>query len=163
MQWPDGFDYSQRGGFPFMYNPDVMSTLGQNVEEPSDNERLYLHSTDPAVVPNKASDIPGIDVEFWEAGNCIEDFAGDTRACLQHFFNESTPQDVLYFSFGMAFSHLSKKIDMKAWYLNSAINFTRYLAATFKGIIFRATNAHMRGKYSANNPALKDQEQSIWR
>ena len=81
VQWIDGFDYANRGGFPFIRNLEI-----NNYE---------------TVLPAKPSLVQGGPTDYWEAGNCIDT---NMFSCLQTFFNGSTERDVLVFQVGMSYS-----------------------------------------------------------
>jgi len=158
LQFPDGYDYTDRNGFPyFKYKKNVVSTdnsTGEGVNSsgiaaPSKTKSVWvtdrlinsrLSTSDKTVYYNKPNDAPIAD-KLWDDDNCI---LHDTRSCFSRFFANSTSSDVLIFTLGMTFPvladnewpHSSPAIDFTAWLKDAATAFRGHLAATFKGQVF---------------------------
>jgi hypothetical protein len=121
FQWMDGYNYSSRGGFPF----------------------IRFRSTPSDVLDasySNAQDLTFMDA-FTRSDYCIKK---DTKSCLSDFFGDSKANDVLLFCLGMAYHRMfNEAIDMPAWLAHSAIAFKRYISELFNGIVIRFTNAHV--------------------
>lgn len=142
LQFMDGFNYTDRHGFPFFRQKNV------------DTDELYtgkLHSecdifgscsnvSSVAVTPDYFT--PG---SFWADDNCM---LQNTRQCLREFFIDSKSEDILIFTLGMSYQKeldtaklAANSLDTRSWLMSSAANFKAHIAATFKGQTFRVTLA----------------------
>lgn len=139
LQFMDGYNYSDRGGFPFLLNQSNLSPLPMSPHEALDKSD-----------ENK----------FWEEDNC---FTHPVRSCLQTFFNESKSDDILIFSIGMTYMNLGNKIiDMRSWIRSSASAFRSHLSATFHGHIFRFTGSQARNHMAHFTPWMKEVDEILW-
>lgn len=170
VQYMDGFNYSDRNGFPFYRWKDkgVWTTghlpTGLNIT----NNGITFTVTGKGDSPDEYKQ----EDPFWVDDNCIHH---SMRDCLAAFFSGSTENDVLVFTLGMSYALHSPaeeeamkftnvSIDMRAWLLASAANFKANLAATFKGQIFRTTLAqlHPTGRVKHMTPLMHNTNQAVW-
>ncbi len=138
LQFMDGFDYSNRHGFPFVRQKKSDGTLFTGNFY---NDTKVI--TSPLAFP--VNPYAPINMGWWADDNCIQK---PTRTCLRDFFKDSTEHDVLIFTLGM--SYVVKPgggepplnyIDMRAWLTASAAAFRGHVGATFKGQVFRVSLA----------------------
>jgi hypothetical protein len=94
FKFMDGFDYSQRGGFPFLFQKN--------------NSALFKNA-------NEAAEFYG-DLAPWSEDLVRE----DVRASLKSFMNGSTSRNILIFNMGMIYATESEIIDYPAWLISSA-------------------------------------------
>ena len=169
LQFFDGFDYTDRNGFPyFRYKTksDIWTTgkLAYN-ETTIDGKKIVTRFY------NKPNDLDADkETKYFADDNCIKH---SMRSCLRKFFEGSKSSDVLIFNVGMA--HVvrphgvepehSPGIDIEAWLTNSASAFQGHLAATFNGQVFRTTLAefNMWGNLASTSPYLKIVNEILWR
>ena len=142
LNWVDGFDYGDRGGFPYHYHKKINSTVNTPYFYYPDHG-LHIQTGDDSCRNKRV------------------------RTCLENFFINSTEKDVLVFSFGMAYvpihppensnqrqfrlwtweeeqnSNIST-LNTRLWLTASAVNFYRHLSVTFKGSMFRMTMSPVR-------------------
>lgn len=141
VQWMDGFNYKDRGGFPFIKNL----------------ETDYDYSGDYEL-PNTPAEVKGAP-DFWEAGGCEN---VPMEECLITFFNGSTKDDVLLFNVGTSYSVPSDVIDMAAWLRSSVAAFRANVASTFSGHVFRQSSAQFLGYLQARTELMRAADKAIW-
>lgn len=162
LQYMDGFDYSNRSGFPFVLQQrDGNATTDRYVHV----NGSYIN-TPAEVLPDRQPP--------WAVDNCMH---METRACLQHFFQNATSQDVLMFTLGMPYRLLSAEedaaaksrvlaggldIDFTAWLTASAVAFKAHLAAIFPGHVFRVTLAQLHQDFAVYSPAMARVNELLW-
>jgi len=145
IQFIDGFNYTDLGGFPYIKNSSNFTKL------PS--------------TPQEIADINGEDLKFWIDDNCI---MHQMKSCLQNFFRNATKNDILIFSAGMSYALDWKQsnIDIENWLRHSALQFHEYIKAIFPGKVFRFTNSQTRDtisvKFSDRTPYLKAVDEVLW-
>lgn len=125
FDYMDGFDYSQRGGFPFVFQKNESISF-KDVNEACE----YYGQAGPLAFKFKQKDAAVL---------LVKNAREDVRSSLQTFFNGSTSTDILIFNLGMKYATRSKFIDYPSWLVSSAKGFRDHVAATFKGKIFRIT------------------------
>jgi len=144
LQFIDGFNYTDRGGFSFIKNTNLTRL-------PPD--------------PQAAIDMTNGSAKFWADDNCI---LQDTRKCLETFFSNSTKDDILIFTVGMPYAAdwSSSSIDYENWLRKSAIAFHQNIKDTFKGTVFRFTSSQTRDtkqwKLGFLTQYLKDVDTLLW-
>ena len=157
MQFMDGFNYTQRHGFPFYRqpNPDKNNTLVTG--------HLINALPGQGVTPDYFA--PG---SMWADDNCISQL---TRSCLEQFFSESKKEDILIFTLGMSYGLYSEEsdnmkspVDTRSWLLASATNFKAHIAATFRGQTFRVTLAQLNkhGNVANMTPMMNEVNKALW-
>ena len=145
IQFIDGFNYTDRGGFPYIKNKSNFTKLPSS--------------------PQETAEINGENLKFWIDDNCIN-YA--MKSCLQNFFHNATKNDILIFSAGMsyAFEWENSNIDFENWLRKSASMFHEYIKAIFPGKVFRFTNSQTRDtisvKFSDRTPFLKAVDEVLW-
>lgn len=149
LQFPDGYYYYDRNGFPF-FRHQIKEHTGGATKQVWTTGRLVANQSWVGVTLhssyyNHPKEVHADHLEdIWEDDNCIH-YA--TRDCLARFFAGSTENDVLIFTLGMVFAitgtepSVSPGIDYEKWLRHSAAAFRGHLSATFKGQVFRFTNA----------------------
>lgn len=178
MQFPDGFRYSDRGGFPY-FRYKTATNGGNNDSKGAPQEKWHTGK----LPCNETTTVDGVTtIEYcdnahdqnadqenpiWMDDNCINH---STRECLAKFFHGSTERDILIFTLGMTFifdgnePNLSPGIDSAEWLRSSAAAFRGHLAATFPGQVFRTTLA----EFNSNSyllpkiPQLKKANGVLW-
>jgi hypothetical protein len=117
----DGFDYSSRGGFPFLFKKtDIVTFKDINEAAASINEAA------PLAFRARQKDAAAI----------FENVREDVRSSLLSFFNGSTSNDNLIFNLGMKYAAKCKIIDYPAWLASSAKAFRDHITVAFKGRYF---------------------------
>eukprot|EP01038_Epipyxis_sp_PR26KG_P011229 gene11229-15069_t len=135
LQFMDGFNYTDRGGFPFL-----------------------KHEENFPILPNTPNEAMGKEA-FWADDNCIN---MDVRKCLQIFFNGSTDNDVLMFTLGMSYATDNDIIDVNSWGQNSAAAFRGHLDSTFPGRVFHVTMAQALHQVASMTPYLRIVDNYLW-
>lgn len=125
FDYMDGFDYSQRGGFPFLLQKNDSISF-------KDANEVSFHYGEAGPLANKVTKKDVVELLFKNARE-------DVRSSLHIFFNGSTGNDILIFNLGMKYAARSNIIDYPSWLVSSAKAFRDHIAATFKGEIFRIT------------------------
>jgi hypothetical protein len=125
FRYMDGFNYKDRGGFPF-----IKGRLNNATETLPDDADQVMPKTSHEKIDNCVYYVnthPGSSVE----------------QCIQKFWNGATKDDILIFQLGFAFCEQenSEHIDYMAWLRHSAIAFKTNLLKNFPGTIFRINNA----------------------
>lgn len=152
LQYMDGFDYTNRSGFPF-YRHRVMEDGKYTLK----TGRLPDRNSTYGMRPN---DLAHTKTSFGEDDSCI---LKSMRACLREFFADSKEDDVLIFTQGTSYPLPSKEevaaqelkalagepqLDMQAWLTASASAFQAHVAATFKGQVFQVMTAQLHSRKS---------------
>ena len=142
LNYIDGFNYSTRGGFPFWkWRDKDESSSGSD----GGKWKVGLH-------PKEKKDYPEYDIEQSE-DNCIHHTS--TFDCLSEFFQNSTDNDVLIFTIGMAYYHSGAEkqdnleiqasenqddtivfMDIYEWLRASTVAYASYVTTLFHGHIF---------------------------
>ena len=168
LQFMDGFNYSDRHGFPYYRWRGASNEwqtgrlpVGMNVS----GHTVGGHGHSPAEYPG--------DQEYWVDDNCI---LHDTRECLGRFFNGSSADDVLVFTLGMSYplhsvaeeqaaAYRNVSVDSRAWLLASAASFRAHVAATFKGQVFHTSLAQLspNGRIKHLTPQMHNTNEALWR
>lgn len=144
LQFMDGYDYTNRSGFPFYKYRKFDNRTKRDYVVIDRIYNLSLHRYEST--PNAFSNVVA-----WPDDNCI---LHSTRYCFRVFFNGSKHDDILIFTLGMSYLFTPEEetrdpkdytdimVDKKAWLLSSAINFKTYISETFQGqYIFRVAMA----------------------
>mmetsp|Transcript_11682 Transcript_11682/g.12599 ORF Transcript_11682/g.12599 Transcript_11682/m.12599 type:complete len:491 (+) Transcript_11682:114-1586(+) len=118
LQYIDGFNYSDRGGFPYLTEIDKY-------------DRFHL--------PDTVNDATGVET-VWPIDGCVQI---NMRHCLERFFQNATSNDIVIMTFGLPYAVQSDMIDFTSWLSASAASFRANLMAVFPGKIFRFTSAQM--------------------
>lgn len=173
MQFMDGFNYSDRGGFPYFIYDKSLTNTSNSV----DNSSNWVTGRLPSSL--RTSSKPGLSPDeynsYWVDDNCI---LHKTRECLRSFFNESTENDILIFTLGMSYAvedhdlfyqKLEKSesrigVNTEAWLRASAINFKSHISATFKGQVFHVTLAQLNpnGNVASMTPLMFNTNKVLW-
>jgi hypothetical protein len=152
VKWIDGYDYTNRSGFPF-YFQRVWDASIQNYTLVTGRlpDAQLGHGVNKDQVPLS----PGYIKELygWD-DNCV---GKEMRSCLANFFEGSTDKDILIFTAGMAYPIPSKEelqsikqqvlndgkpaADMTSYLISSAVNFKGHISALFEGQVFRVSMA----------------------
>ncbi len=145
LQYIDGFDYSTRGGFPYLMTVH------------SSHEHFHLL--------NKSKVNSPTDVQPWwqnPTDSCTN--SSDTASCLKTFFAGSTANDVLIFSVGLsyAFNLPNKAIDIHAWLKDSTVHFKRNLDSIFKGHVFRVSLSQTTKRDAFHTPLLQEVDAQLY-
>jgi hypothetical protein len=138
FQSMDGYNYSSRGGFPFI-QPNALPSY------------TVLPET-PAVLFSSAKEINDFDGD----DNCV---GKSVRHCLKTFFENSTEHDVLIFNVGHAFAlskYPSATVDLISWARSAASSFRSHITATFKGRVFHQNMPHLKDKLARQNPTVQE-------
>lgn len=123
----DGFDYSERGGFPFLFKKN-------NTHRFNDVNEASVFYGGPII---------------WK-----DLVRNDVRKSLNAFFNKSTTNDILIFKLGNIYSSESEIIDFPAWLISSAKAFRNHVTATFKGEVVRVTMGQVHKDLETLNPLV---------
>ena len=163
INYPDGFHYADRNGFPyFRYQTNS-----------SDGKQVWTTGRIPEYGNNGFLDnatANGI-ANLYAEDNCIHH---DVRSCFSRFFQNSTKDDILFISHGLPIpidNHEPQDgkvgIDTRAWVTASASAMKSHIEAAFTGQVFRANLAEMN-KYlsssyrSAQLKLVNEAVQAIW-
>jgi hypothetical protein len=152
IQWFDGFDYTNRSGFPFyfqrVWDANIQNYTLITGRLPDAAPGHGVHKDNVPLSPGYVNNL------YWSDDNCR---GQEMRSCLAKFFQGSTENDILIFTMGMAYPIPDKQellnikqqvlndgkpaTDMTSFLISSAVNFKGHVAALFKGQVFRVSLA----------------------
>lgn len=138
LQYLDGFNYTDRGGFPFMRDETLVT------------------------LPGSPNDLPRFKEDgFWDDDNCVN---MPTRKCLQKFFSGSTANDVLIFTVGMPYckDYKAGQTNDWSWLRSSASAFRGHIDATFPGVVFHQSGAQLLYQVAGVTPCMKEVDDILW-
>jgi hypothetical protein len=155
MQFMDGFDYTNRNGFPYFRQKDAVTG------EEFTGYMMDKNLTNPRRV-NKPFDVKEIEGQTWWADdNCIQH---TTRTCLKEFFKDSKEEDILIFTLGMSYLVFPEGpgktlggVDTQQWLRASASAFRAHIASVFKGQVYHVSLAqpNLGGYHGYMKPFLE--------
>jgi hypothetical protein len=160
LQFMNGVDYNDIGGFPFFRYEDKITKGWTTGKIPKSSSNQHF---------NRPHDLVK-DLDIQHVDNCIHT---DTRSCLATFFAGAQPTDVLVFALGMVYpvhgpgvepARNTIGIDYSLWALHSAVAFKSHLQATFPGQVFRFTHAPLGPdpKSVVKSPNLDRTNKLLW-
>ena len=140
FDYMDGFDYTGRGGFPFLFTKTKKKyDKGNNAEEIACNDAEQCLKKGGEKIP-------------WPEGMQRPNPA----IFLKNFFKESTKNDVLYMNLGLIYATRSKIVDFQSWLIDSAEKFKILLPKVFPGHVVWSTVPQLHQEWSYQNIAIKE-------
>lgn len=112
LNYMDGFNYTDRGGFPFILKESPLYSASKHYNN-----------------ANEAKD-EAKEVALYPADFCTE---RHTHACFAEFFEASKPEDLLVFNVGYSYAVPTSIIDNQAWIADAAKHFHENIRRTFRG------------------------------
>ena len=145
LHYMDGFNYSSRGGFPYLF-ANASSVLGGS-------------NAASMNTPNDVRSIAGETGELYPADVCTS--FDNIKDCYALFFTNSTKNDILIFQLGGPDAISSKVIDVHRWARESAETFASNLRDTFKGQVVRVTTTPTHFERRHSTALRKEMEKTL--
>lgn len=146
LHYMDGFNYSTRGGFPYVFaNASSGSSLLLNRSTPNEVRSMF------------AGEETG---ELYPTDVCTP--FDSVKDCYTYFFANSTKKDVFIFQLGGPYAFSSKVIDVERWARESAKAFAANLRDTFKGQVVRVTTTPTHFERQHSSGIRKQLEETFW-